>query len=216
MDVLMGSDKHHKVACRLIALRVNEQIANERRRQKRKQAKKKNRTVSKHHLQMCDWTLLITNVPQSLLPLEMVRALYTLRWQIELIFKQFKSVLCVHRSNTGKEDRLRCELYGKLIGAVIFHHIHAAETNRLWNTKHREVSMDKLYKRLQERVFTFFGHMLSSVHKAIAYLKREIKLIIPNCLKNQQKSRMTTREMLEVQCDPALNIKHPARRKSVS
>jgi len=59
MDVLMGSDKHHKVACRLIALRVNEQIANERRRQKRKQAKKKNRTVSKHHLQMCDWTLLI-------------------------------------------------------------------------------------------------------------------------------------------------------------
>ena len=75
MNVLMGDKKTSQVACRLIALRVSEQVANERRRRLKKEAKKKGRVVSKYHLQMCDWTLLITNVPQRWLAPEMVRAL---------------------------------------------------------------------------------------------------------------------------------------------
>ena len=163
MDVLIGGDKMPKVPCRLIALRVSEAIANKRRRQLKKEAKKKGRTVSKYHLKMCDWTLLITNVPQQWLPLEMTRVLYTVRWQIELIFKQLKSVLRVHQSDTSNEYRLRCELYGKLIGAVIIHRIHAAVTSRLWNTQRRELSMEKLYKRFQERAFTLLHLLLINV-----------------------------------------------------
>ena len=209
MDVLIGGDKMPKVPCRLIALRVSEAIANERRRRLRKEAKKKGRAVSKHHLKMCDWTLLTTNVPQQWLPLEMVRALYTVRWQIELLFKQFKSILRVHQSDTGKENRLRCELYGKLIGAVIIHRIHAAETNRLWNTQRREVSMEKLYKRFQERAFTLMRMLLANVSEALGYLRSQLALIIPACLKDRQRSRLTTLECLEAQCDPRLNIEQP-------
>ena len=216
MDVLMGCDKLPRVACRLIALRVSDQVANERRRRLKKEAKKKGRAVSKHHLRMCDWTLLITNVPQRWLPLEMVRALYTVRWQIELLFKQLKSILRVHQSDTCKENRLRCELYGKLIGAVIIHRIHAAETNRLWNTQRREVSMDKLYKRFQERAFTLLRMLLRSIPEAIAYLRNQIKCIIPACLKERQPSRLTTLEILEAQCDPMLEIEVPAMKKRAS
>jgi hypothetical protein len=213
MDVLIGGDKMPKVPCRLIALRVGEQVANERRRRLKKEAKKKGRAVSKHHLKMCDWTLLTTNVPQRWLPLEMVRALYTLRWQIELLFKQLKSILRVHQSDTGKEHRLGCELYGKLIGAVIIHRIHAAETNRLWNTQRREVSMEKLYKRFQERAFTLMRMLLASVCEALGYLRSQLALIIPVCLKDRQRSRLTTLECLEAQRDPMLQIKKPAVRK---
>jgi hypothetical protein len=210
MDVLMGGGDLPQVACRLIALRVSEQVANERRRRLKKEAVKKGRAVSSHHLHMCDWTLLITNVPNHSLPLAMVRALYTVRWQIELLFKQLKSILCVHHSDTSKEHRLRCELYGKLIGAVIIHRIHAAETNRLWSTKRREVSMDKLYKRFQERAFTLLRLLLSSVLEAVAYLRDQITSIIPTCLKNRQRSRLTTLEILEAQCDPMLHYSQPA------
>ncbi len=209
MNVLMGGEKLSHVACRLIALRVSEQIANERRRRLKKEAKKKGRVVSKHHLHMCGWTLLITNVPQRWLALEMVRALYTVRWQIELLFKQLKSILRIHQSDTGKENRLRCELYGKLIGAVIIHRIHAAQNNRIWNTKRRQVSMEKLYKRLQERAFTLLGLLFSSVPEAVAYLRDQIKRIIPACLKGQQPTRMTTLEILEAQRDPMLEIEEP-------
>ena len=161
---------------------------------------------------MCDRTLLITNVPSQWLPLEMVRVLYTVRWQIELLFKQLKSILRVHQSDTGKENRLRCELYGKLIGAVLIHRIYAAETNRLWKTSRREVSMDKLYKRVQERAFTLLRLLLASVLAAIRSLRDQLIRIIPACLKERQRSRLTTLECLEAQCDPVLVSKMPARK----
>jgi hypothetical protein len=214
MDVLMGEGlKAPQVTCRLIALRVSEQIANERRRRLKKEAQKKGRVVSTQHLRMCAWTLLITNVPSQWLPLEMVRVLYTVRWQIELLFKQLKSILRVHQSDTGKENRLRCELYGKLIGAVLIHRIHAAETHRLWKTTRREVSMDKLYKRVQERAFTLLRLLLTSVLDAVAYLRDQLQRIIPACLKERQRSRLTTLECLEAQCDPVLESKVPVRKE---
>lgn len=213
LAVLMGGERLPQVACRLIALRVSEQVAKERRRRLKKEAGKKGRAVSRQHLRMCSWTVLITNVPQAWLPLEMVRALYSVRWQIELLFKQLKSILRVHHSDTGKENRLRCELYGKLIGAVLIHRIHAAETNRLWNTQRRQVSMEKLYKRFQERAFTLFRILLFSVLEAVAYLRGQIARFLPACLKDRQRSRMTTLDILEAQYDPMLKIEHLTMRK---
>jgi hypothetical protein len=206
MDVLIGSDKMPQVPVRLVAFRCSKQVASERRRRLRTAAKKKGRTPRKYNLKMCDWTLLITNVPQRWLPLEMARALYTVRWQIELLFKQLKSILSVHQSDTGKENRLRCELYGRLIGAVIIHRIHAAATNRLWNSQRREVSMEKLYKRFQERAFTLMHMLFVCVGNALAFLSTQLALLIPASLKGRQLSRMTTLECLEAQCDPMLEI----------
>lgn len=206
INALIGAAQMPRVSCRLIALRVSEDVANQRRRRLRKEAQKKGRTVSKYHLDMCEWTLLTTNVPSQWLPLEMVRALYTVRWQIELLFKQLKSILHVHKSDTGKEHRLRCELYGKLIGAAIIHRIHAAQTNNQWCSQKREVSMEKLYKRLQERAFTLMSIMLKHVGHACEYLRRQIELLIPLCLKDRQHNRRTTLQCLEEQCDPMLDL----------
>ena len=125
MNVIMGNDKH-PVPCRLIGFRATKQIADTRRRKLRKEAKKKGRTPSKNHLALCDWTLFVTNAPSEMLPVTIVFSLYRLRWQIELIFKQLKSVLRIHSSHTAKECRLKCEILGKLIMAVIVHGIHSS------------------------------------------------------------------------------------------
>ena len=196
-SVIMGSKKSTRVHCRLICLRVSEQIANERRRRLKKEAKKKGRTPSQLHLALCDWILMVTNIPESWLPAEMVRPFYSLRWQIELLFKQIKTVLCIHHTNTGNVHRLRCEVYGKLIMAVFIHRIHAVFNGRLWNLHRREVSMDKLYKRIQERAFIVLRFILISVGEACDYLAAEIPRLIKNCMKSHQLSRKTTLEILE-------------------
>lgn len=204
IQVVMGKEAQQTPPCRLVCLRVSEEIANKRRRRLRKQARKKGRMVSQAHLALCAWTLLITNVPESWLPVKMVRALYTLRWQIELLFKQIKSILRVHQSNTANEHRLRCELYGKLIAAVLVHRIHAVANNALWNSRRREISMDKLYKRIQERSFHLAQLFISSLAQAISYLFRELGYLLKHCMKARQPSRMTTLEMLEAGFDPKL------------
>lgn len=197
MDVIVGSDKKTQVLSRLICLRVSPEIAEQRRRKLRRTSQKKGRTPSQYHLLLADWTLMITNVPSQWLPAEMVRLFYTLRWQIELLFKQLKTVLCIHKSNTGKENRLRCEIYGKLIMAVLIHRVHAEINIRLWNNDKKQLSMEKLYKRIQERAFIILDLLLISLQKAIDYLVTEIPCLIKNCLKSTQLSRRTTLEMLE-------------------
>jgi hypothetical protein len=196
-DVVMGGQNGlPEVRCRLICQRVNEQFANERRRRLLKEAKKKGRTPSDMHLALCDWTLLVTNVSDKNLPVQMAWHLYSLRWQIELIFKQLKSVFAIHQSHTRNFSRLRCEIYGKLIFAVLIHRMHALINNLLWKTFQRELSFDKFFKRIQERAFAILHLLLLSVHKAIEYLSVEIQKVLKNCLKLQQRSRKTTLETL--------------------
>jgi len=198
MTVTLGNNKETPVVCRLVCLRVSPEIAEQRRRKLISNARKKGRTPSHKNLLLTDWTLMITNVPAQWLPAEMVRHFYALRWQIEVLFKQLKTVLCIHKSNTGKENRLRCEIYGKLITAVLIHRVHAEINIRLWNTNKRELSMEKLYKRFQERAFIILDLLLLSLHKAIEYLQNEIPRLLKNCLKSQQRSRRTTLDMLEL------------------
>lgn len=197
MRVLMGGEKNARVHCRLVCLRVSPEMASERRKKLKENARRKGRIPNRGHLILADWILMVTNVPEKWLPAEMVRPFYSLRWQIELLFKQMKTVLCVHKSNTSKEHRLCCEIYGKLIIAVLIHRIHADINIRLWNSKRKEMSMDKLYKRLQERAFVILELLLKSSQQAICYLKEEISRLIKHCQKSYQKSRKTTLAILE-------------------
>jgi hypothetical protein len=195
--IMGGNNGYPEVTCRLICLRVSEQVANERRRKLLKEAHKKGRTPSNKHLALCDWTLLVTNVAETDLPIEMSWRLYSLRWQIELLFKQLKSVLAIHRSETRKNiSRLKCEIYGKLILAVLIHRIHAHLNNLFWNRAHRELSFDKFYKRFQERAFAVLTQLLISVQNAARYLAVQIRNVVTNCLKLKQRSRQSTLEML--------------------
>lgn len=200
MQVIMGGKKETQVCCRLVCLRVSQEVANQRRRKLKENWRRKGRTPSRYQLILADWILMVTNVPQQWLPPEMIRPFYSLRWQIELLFKQIKTVLCIHKSNTEKENRLRCEIYGKLIMAVMIHRIHADINIRLWNSKRKELSMEKLYKRVQERAFIILHLLLKSLQKAISYLQEEIPRMIKNCMKSQQRSRKSTLEILE--CGP--------------
>jgi len=197
LPVLVGLTKENQVACRLICLRVSEEIANTRRRNHLKNAEKKGRTPSKEFLFMAGWTLMITNIPAEWLPAGMVRHLYRLRWQIELLFKQLKTTLKINSTNTAKEPRFRCELLGKLIVAILIQRVHSVSNIGLWNKNKQEVSFDKLYKRLQERAFIIVLLLIEGINKAEDYFKNEINRLVKNCKKEKQNSRRSTLDFLQ-------------------
>lgn len=197
LQVVLANVHKQRAPCRLICLRASVQQANERRRKLYQKSKDQGRIPTQTALAFCDWMLLITNVPKSLLPIDQAHALYRVRWQVELLFKQFKSILRVHQSNTACGSRLLCELLGKLLMAVIVHRMHAEIQAPIWAGQRREVSFDKLYKRIQERSFVLLKRFLISVHKAVCYLRMEIPCLIKSCLKNVQPSRRSTLQRLD-------------------
>lgn len=126
----------HRLPCRLVATRVPQAVADARRRKVRRDAQRKGYTSSARTLALCDWVLLVTNVPPQKLSSREVLVMARVRWQVELVFKLWKSQGKLDESRSEKPDRILCEVYAKLLGLLIQHWILIvtgwAYVNRSW------------------------------------------------------------------------------------
>ncbi len=113
--------KHQRVQARLLVQRVPQEVADQRRRRLRKSARDKGVTPSAAALALADWTILLTNIPAELLTLKEALVVVKVRWQIELLFKLWKSHGQLDSWRTGKPARILCEVYAKLVAMVVQH-----------------------------------------------------------------------------------------------
>ena len=110
----------------LVAEKLSEAEANKRRRHIRYWAKRKCQTPSKTRLRLAGWNLYITNIEQHRLTPKQIAVIVGIRWQIELMFKNFKSIAKLHISTSHKPYRILAEIYAKLIALLIQHAIMLA------------------------------------------------------------------------------------------
>lgn len=111
--------KGRQVRARLLMQSVPQEVADQRRRRIRKEARDKGRTPSAVVLALAAWTILITNAPPELLSLTEALVVAKVRWHIELIFKLWKSHGLVDQWRSGKPARIMCEVYGTLLAMLI-------------------------------------------------------------------------------------------------
>ena len=122
MAVLLGEKE--RLACRLIAVRVPEEVASQRRQKIREKARDHGREPSQEYLELQEWTIFVTNCDAELLTWKEVVVLYRARWQIELLFKLWKSHNHVAALEAGASpQRQMAVLYAKLIGVIVQHWI---------------------------------------------------------------------------------------------
>jgi hypothetical protein len=113
MQILLGVKE--RVLCRILAVRVPDNVANERRRKMNETARDKGKTFSERVLKLADWNVICTNIPSELLTLEEGFVLMRTRWQIELVFKLWKSEGRIDEWRSDKPYRILCELYAKVM-----------------------------------------------------------------------------------------------------
>lgn len=121
IDIPVQLGQNHRLPCRLIAIKVDQQTAAQRIRKLREYASKQNVTLSAERLQLAHWTLILTNAPPDLLSLVEVYALLRLRWQIELLFRLWKTYSLIDESESENPWRILTEMYAKLIAVLIQH-----------------------------------------------------------------------------------------------
>ena len=145
--ILIGAKA--QVAARLVAASVPAEVVNARRRMARKNAKKKGYTPSQTHLTLLAWNLFITNVPETIWQTTTVLKVYPIRWQVELIFKSWKSYLHLASIKTTKEDSTLCYLYGRML-LILFNYALCPQIRAaLWEKQQRELSILKLVRHCQ-------------------------------------------------------------------
>jgi len=118
--ILMGTER--KVACRVVAWRVPEEVANRRRQKLIAETRRKDgRVPSRERLAWCDWTILVTNVPEDLLRATEVAILYRARWQIELLLKRWKSLGLIAELTGSTVERQMVRLWSRLLAVLVQH-----------------------------------------------------------------------------------------------
>ncbi len=108
-----------KLLVRLLAVRVPDEQAERRRQRVLREARQRGRPVSRKKLELCAWNLLVTNAPAELIGRWEAPVLRRVRWQIELVFKAFKSEGKVGASRSRCPHRVLCELFAKLLAMVV-------------------------------------------------------------------------------------------------
>lgn len=194
MPILLGSQ--HKLACRLLAVHVPQQVAAQRRRKLKKDARRKGQTVSQSRLALADWTILITTVPAHLLSLDEAIVLYGVRWQIELLFKLWKSVGLLDKSRSNNPWRILCELYAKLLAMLIQHWIFLTS---FWAYPDR--SLTKAAKTVQKHAINLALACNKRTYRLREAIEVTNRCLAAGCRMNSRRARPNTYQLL-LNCSP--------------
>lgn len=171
VNCFIGATK--KLPIRLVALRLSEEQANSHRRAIRRDAKRRGTTPSKARLKHADWYIFITNVDATLLSVKQIAEIVRIRWQVELMFKCFKSVGSVNKSRREKPYSILCEVYAKLITQLLRHWIMIASGWRcIYHNIIKTAELINLYAR---HIIISFGKSKTALRKTLEEIKRTLR-----------------------------------------
>lgn len=104
---------------RLIACPLPPAAVEEARRKARQRSQKKKQQVSEETLLAAEFVLLITNLSAETWSIQMVCALYRLRWQIEIAIKRLKSLFHIDHLRAQDPKLAQTFLLGNLLVALL-------------------------------------------------------------------------------------------------
>ena len=166
--VYMGAIEKYKV--RLVIQDIPDNNINERIRKLKKESKKKNRKLKQSTIDRATLNLFITNIDQETLPASKLRPLYRLRWQIELMFKVWKSVGNIHKIKKMKVERFETILYAKLLWLIINWKLLWQIQIHLWKEKKILISFIKAHKTILDRIDHLRNIIIHRSKKLITFI----------------------------------------------
>jgi Transposase DDE domain len=152
LPVTVGVDA--RVPARVLGVRLPPAVAEQRRQRLITEARAVGKPVSSELLHLAAWTIFLTNAPVAILSLREAVVIGRARWQIELLFKLWKSHGHVDESRGTQPWRVLCEVYAKLLAVLISHWVMLTE---LW--AYPERSLVKAARLIQKHAF----HLASSL-----------------------------------------------------
>jgi hypothetical protein len=186
----VGADKRVK-GVRLLAERVPEEVVKKRHARAIEEARVHQKPVNPLVLEMAQWTIVLTNVPASLLTIEQAFALLRARWQIELLFKLWKQDGLLDQWNGTKPWRVLCEVYAKLLAMVVQHWFVLLSC---WDDPHR--SLFSVAQVLREQVPTL-AHGLCRHLPLRTAVRLMVQSVRGGCSIPARSTRPSTSRLLE-------------------
>jgi len=190
LSILVYLGEANKFPTRLVLEKVPKQIADEKRRKLKTDKQNKRKSISKERLVFCDVNAFVTNCTQEQLPDHLLRQCYTLRWQIEIMFKAWKSFFKIDKVKQMKIERFECFHYGCLMWIIASTHL--LRFFKQWSLKEydTELSELKFFKLIASMRQEMKDALKSTNQQLSAILDQLAPLIERTCVKEQKKNRL--------------------------
>jgi hypothetical protein len=190
LPVYMG---HERVGCRFLAYRLPAPVVQERRRKALEEARKKGRQLSQEYLDWLSFGFYVTNISEQVWPPKVVGTVYRLRWQVELTFRNWKSLLKINVLKGTRPERIKCLIYGRLITITIVAMMSSYASWYAEDYLQRELSLPKLINWLKRK-----NRLVNAMHGGtVEALLRHLRRALPKLLCKQKRKRRTSRQLIE-------------------
>jgi hypothetical protein len=189
IDVPIELGLEQRLPCRLLAVRAPPEVVAQRRERLRKHLRRRGR-LHRDRWALAEWTYYVTNVPTEQMSAAEAWVLARCRWQIELLFKLWKSEGRVDESRSAKPWRILCEVYAKLLGMVVQHWLLLVGC---WSYPDR--SLRKASRTVQRHSWSL-ALVLMNRHMVYAMLLNLRRCLTTGCRINRRRRDPPTHQLL--------------------
>jgi hypothetical protein len=193
-DVYIGVDKRLKT--RMIIELLPDEKKELRLRNANQNAQKKGKKVSKKYKAHIGLNAYITNITSEILPINQVRTLYRLRWQVELVFKVWKSVGEIDKVKKIKIERFETMLYAKLIWIMLNWSILWQMTKYFWREKKFLISTIKTFKTFKNQLKDFQNAITKGTTAILEYIEYITRISPENHQFEGKKNQLSSLEIM--------------------
>ena len=186
--MLLG--KEALLPIRIVCHKLTKEQSEGRRRKANALAKSRRYKSSQRNQDLLNWAIFITNIPEDKVNIKYIAAIYKTRWQIELLFKLYKSYFKIEFLK-GKNNSFRvlCELYAKLCGILLFHSISSYMLTEI----RYELSATKAFLELKRRIRELTFALKKSLNELKKFFQNLLIAWSKFCLKDKyRKIRKST------------------------
>lgn len=195
MQVLLF--KEAKIPVRLVLYKLPKEIGDECRRKLRTDKQKKGKDMSAGRMAFCDVNAYITNLDAEKLPAENIREVYGLRWQVEIMFKSWKSGLDLDKVRNIGTQQFKCMIYGALIRMLLCVRIFWKAKLVHWKLNKVELSEYKGIKYLGTCIAKLREWLVTKKRRNATFLGEIWSTLVKTCVKDKKKGDITPFETIE-------------------
>jgi len=187
----------NKISTRLFIYLLPENIVEKRLRAKNDDAKKKGRNMPSEEYRIRQhFNLIITNAAKDEITIDTAYEIYRLRWQIELIFKTWKSICSIDDVKDVKQHRLECYIFAKLIILMLGWKIYWKLNMECYNEFKCTLSQFKFFKVFKMQIVQLSNVLRSML--SIEDILKKLNVLTDKLKLNVKKNKRSSVESIEV------------------
>jgi hypothetical protein len=200
VTVFLRSKHNVFTPARLMVEKLPAQAVAQRLRKLHQKAQSRGKQLSKEAIFLASFNFYVTNAPSDLLPASCCRFLYGIRWQVELVFKSWKSHLHIDKIQVKhRVERVKATILAKLIFITLTARTTIVAMVFLWRISQLEISYFRALRHFQTIAQRWFSFATCSDSCSIfALLQDALAFIQRRSFKIPQHDRLYPLEMLQV------------------